>query len=285
MTLMISAHPRDHFRASRIAVALAFLGLLAALPARLEAQCTLSGSPVSFEPNPPGVSREGTPYLGSGFNNNLALYQNGGSGPYRLLMQESFGYSVLDLSNPVNPTALYYHDVRFPIGGRNSVTHHGDGQNNIQTIAVSPDGQRAAFSTTGPAAPFNTVVGSPDGGSGFTLWGDFKGQRANGTLIQHVGSRYIAYDILPNSARASDITTLPTSSLSALNMASETTSWPGGYLASIAGNYLLYQSGDAIRVIDASVPGPIGSITANYQQTTITSADFGGRTIAYYSAA
>ena len=285
MTLMIPAHPRDHFRASRIAVAMAFLGLLAALPARLEAQCTLSGSPVSFEPNPPGVSREGTPYLGSGFNNNLALYQNGGSGPYRLLMQESFGYSVLDLSNPVNPTALYYHDVRFPIGGRNSVTHHGDGQNNIQTIAVSPDGQRAAFSTTGPAAPFNTVVGSPDGGSGFTLWGDFKGQRASSTLIQHVGSRYIAYDILPNSATASDITTLPTSSLSPLNMASETTSWPGGYLASIAGNYLLYQSGDAIRVIDASVPGPSGSITANYQQTTITSADFGGRTIAYYSAA
>jgi hypothetical protein len=285
MTLMIPAHPRDHFRASRIAVAMAFLGLLAALPARLEAQCTLSGSPVSFEPNPPGVSREGTPYLGSGFNNNLALYQNDGSGPYRLLMQESFGYSVLDLSNPVNPTALYYHDVRFPIGGRNSVTHHGDGQNNIQTIAVSPDGQRAAFSTTGPAAPFNTVVGSPDGGSGFTLWGDFNGQRASGTLIQHVGSRYIAYDILPNSATASDITTLPTSPLSALNMASETTSWPGGYLASIAGNYLLYQSGDAIRVIDASVPGPIGSITANYQQTTITSADFGGRTIAYYSAA
>src|ERR1035437_905402 len=228
MTLMIPAYPRDHFRASRIAVAMAFLGLLAVLPARLEAQCALSGSPVSFEPNPPGVSRGGTIYLGGGFSSNLALYQNGGSGPYRLLMEEAWGYSVLDLSNPVNPTALYYRDVRFPVGGPNSVTQHGDGQNNIQTIAVSPGGQRAAFSTVGPAAPFNTVVGSPDGASGFTLWGDFYSDTANGTLIQHIGSRYIAYDILPNFATASDITTLPTSFLAVLNMASETTSWPGG---------------------------------------------------------
>ena len=289
MTLVTPASHHDHFRASRIVIAMAamaLLGLLAALPARLEAQCTLSGSPVSFEPNPPGVSRGGTPYLGGGFSNNLALYQNGGSGPYRLLMQESYGYSVLDLSNPVNPTALYYHDVRFPVGGPNSVTHHGDGQNDIQTIAVSPDGQRVAFSTVGPAAPFNTVVGSPNGaGSGFTLWGDFSGQGANGTVIQHIGSRYIAYDMLPNFATASDITTLPTSSLAELNMASEATSWPGGYLASIAGNYLLYQDGGAVQVIDASNPGPAGSITASYPRTTITSADFGGRTIAFYSAA
>ena len=184
MTLLTPSNSRDHFRASRIfsgalaaMSATALIGLLAALPARLEAQCTLSGSLVSFEPNPPGVSRGGTPYLGSGFNNNLALYQVGGTGPYRLLMQESYGYSVLDLTNPIAPTALTYHDVRFPVGGLNSVTHHGDGQNNIQTIAVSPDGQRAAFSTTGPAAPFQTVVGSPDA-NGFILWGDFYPDRA-----------------------------------------------------------------------------------------------------------
>ncbi len=36
-------------------------------------------------------------------------------------MQESFGYSVLDLTTPTNPTALTYHDIRFPLGGPNSV--------------------------------------------------------------------------------------------------------------------------------------------------------------------
>jgi PKD repeat protein len=289
MTLMTSASRSDHFRASRIVTAMAamaLLGLLAALPVRLEAQCTLSGSPISFEPNPPGVSRETAPYLGAGYSSNLALYQNGGSGPYRLLMQESYGYSVLDLSNPVNPTALYYHDVRLPVGGPNSVPHHGDGQNNIATIAVSPDGQRVAFSTTGPALPLQTVVGSPDGVNGFTLWGDFFPDRAFSTLIQHIGSRYIAYDF-SQGATASDITTLPASSLQFNNLSggTEMTTWPGGYLASLAGNYILYLSDGAIQVIDASRPGPIGSITAAYPKTTITSADFGGRTIASYSAA
>ena len=60
----------------------------------------------------------------------------------------------------------------------------------VQTIAVSPDGQRAAFSTTGPAAPFNTVVGND----------------VHGSLVT-----------------AADITTLP-SSFAVLNMAGETTS-------------------------------------------------------------
>ncbi|MCM3874989.1 MAG: PKD domain-containing protein [Thermoanaerobaculia bacterium] len=247
-----------------------------------EAQCALSGSPVSFEPRPPGVSRPIT--LSSGFSSNLALYKNGGSGPFRLLMQESYGYSVLDLTNPVNPTALFYHDVRFPLGGPNSVNHGGDGQNNIQTIAVSPDGQRVAFSMTGPTS-FHTVVGSPNG-AGFTLWGDFRPDRASGTLIQHIGSRYIAYNF-ELSVTAADITTLPTGSLQLDNFpgGTETSTLPGGVSPYLAGNRILYRSGAGIEVVDASNPGPIGRITSGYPRTTITSADFGGRTIAAYSAA
>ena len=268
-------------------IAVTAVVLASTLPARLEAQCTLPGGPsslVSFEPNPPGVPRSSAPHLSAGFSSNVALYRGGGSGPYRLLMQESFGYSVLDLSNPVNPTALAYHDVRYPIGGPNSIRQAGDGQSFVQTISVSPDGQRVAFSTNGPTT-LDTVVGKPNGDP-FILSGDFGNGGANGTLIQHIGSRYIAYDIQPNSATASDVTTLPTGSLTKRNMASQVTGWSGGYLASIAGNYLVYQSGGGVvRVVDASAPGPIGNITAGYPQTTITSADFGGRSIAYVSAA
>ena len=286
MTLMPPAKNADNFRAARIVrITIALVGLLAALPARVEAQCTLSGSLVSFEPNPPGVSRGGTPFLGSGFNNNLALYQPGGTGPYRLLMQESFGYSLLDLSTPTAPTALTYHDIRFPLNGANSVTHHGDGQNNVQTISVAPDGLRVAFSTTGPAAPFQTVVGVP-GANGFILWGDFFPDRANGTVIQHVGSRYIAYDIHGSLVSAADITTLPSTLLAPDNMAHETTSWPGGNSATLAGNYILYMAGSSIQVVNAANPGPVPNITGSMPQTTITGNDFEpGRKIAAYTAA
>ncbi len=48
MTLVARARRRGSFRASRLTAlaGMALLGLLAVLPARLEAQCTLSGSPV-----------------------------------------------------------------------------------------------------------------------------------------------------------------------------------------------------------------------------------------------
>lgn len=246
------------------------------------AQCTLNATPGSFEPNPPGAARP--LFLSGGFNSNLALFRNGGTGPWRLLMQESFGYSVLDLTNPVAPVALMYHDIRFPVGGSHSIPQHGDGQNMVQTIAVSADGQRVAFSTTGPAAPFNTVVGRPDGSNGFTLWGDFFPDRANGTVVQRSGSRYIAYAVHGNFVTAADVTTMP-GSLSILNMASQTTTWPGGYSPTLAGDYLLYLSGGAIQVANASTPGPAGNITGSLPRTTITSADFGGRSIAAFSAA
>jgi hypothetical protein len=256
----------------------ALLGLLAVLPARLEAQCTLSGSPVSFEPNPPGVSRPIT--LSSGYNNSLDLYRSGAGGPRRLLMQESYGYSVLDLSSPANPTALYYRDNRF---GSDKVTLGGDGQTDVYSLGVSDDGQRGVFSLGGPADSWYTIVGASNG-NGFLHRGSFSPRRAGSTLVQHSGSRYIAYEITSTQVAAADVTTLP-ATFTQQNMTSENTGWPGGGLGSMAGNYLLYQSGGTVRVIDASVPGPIGSITAAYPQTTITSADFGGRSIAYYTAA
>ena len=60
-----------------------------------------------------------------------------------MLMQESFGYSVLDISNPVNPTALLYNNL-VPLGGDASAV--GDGQSYIGSIAVSPDGSATRVS-------------------------------------------------------------------------------------------------------------------------------------------
>src|ERR1017187_889430 len=116
-------------------------GLTQAAPLDQTVQgCTLASPPISFEPNPPGVPRV-YPF-GACYSNNLSLYQRGAGGPWRILMEEAWGYSILDISNPLNPTALLYHF--FP----GELHVGGDGQSMVATIAVSPDGARAAFSLT-----------------------------------------------------------------------------------------------------------------------------------------
>ncbi len=177
-----------------------------AASARVEAQCTLASTPVAFEPNPPGVIRVWS--MEGSYSTSLALYQSG-AGSNRMMMSESFGYSILDLSNPGNPVALLYDDFRFAT--TNPLQQHGDGQSAIQTFGVSPDGQRATFSVNGPFdPPWHTIGARNYGGEGFGLWGDFAPNRALGTVVQHVNGRYIAYAIHGSiNMTAADITTLP----------------------------------------------------------------------------
>ncbi|MEO8054683.1 MAG: PKD domain-containing protein [Acidobacteriota bacterium] len=267
---------------------LAILALVA-LPARLEGQGCSVLSPTDFEPNPPGPARPSS--LSAAYNSNLSLYRAGAGGPWRLLLQESFGYSVLDLSNPANPTVIRWDDLRYDAStpDSNPIPQHGDGQSYIQTVAVSPDGVRAAFSVSGPGEPdWHTMVGRADPNNGFGIWGDFGNSRASGTVVQQVGSRYIAYSTLGTAAAsAADVTTLPTA-LGSLNLSYETTNWPAGTGLGLAGGFLYYIAGSAVQVIDATTPGPVGSITAAYKTLQITSAmvpDFGGRTPQYVAGA
>ena len=248
---------------------------------RPSARCRVARLSVSFEPNPPGVPRPIT-HLSSGFNNSLDLYRSGVGGPRRLLMQESYGYSVLDLSNPANPTALFYRDA---VPARRAQQHQCRRRRAERTSirwACLRDG-RAWPSRRRPDDTWYTVVGVPNG-IGFTRGASFPPNRGERTLVQHSGSRYIAYDIKPNARRGRRHDPARRR-LYAAEHGLRDHRLAGRNLGSLAGNYILYQSGGAIRVIDASIPGPIGSITAAYPQTTITSADFGGRSIAYYSAA
>ena len=275
-------------RLQRASIVFALLGLVA-LPVRLQGQGCSALAPTDFEPNPPGPPRPGS--LSAAYNNSLSLYRAGAGGPWRLLLQESFGYSVLDLSNPANPTVIRWDDLRYDpaTAESNPIPQHGDGQSYIQTVAVSADGVRAAFSVSGPAEPdWHTMVGRADPNNGFGIWGDFGDSRASGTVVQQIGSRYITYSILGTAAAtAADVTALPTT-LGSLNLAYETTNWPAGAGLGIAGGFLYYIAGNAVQVIDVSIPGPVGNITAAYPKLTITSAmvpDFGGRTPQYVSGA
>ncbi|HSB64220.1 MAG TPA: hypothetical protein VLJ18_08640 [Thermoanaerobaculia bacterium] len=267
----------------------AFAGILAgaallAVPGGPAAgQCTLTAPPASFEPSPPGAARPWQLY--AGHNNDVQVYSVGAS--RRLLMMETFGYSVLDISNPASPYALLYDDLRMDAQPVSAV---GDGQSFIASMAVSQDGQRMAFSLNSNANPMlNTVVGAANG-QGAAMSGDFLPRNgSSGAVIQHIGNRYIAYVALPWSAispqplMAADVTNLPVT-LTAHNVPSESAG-PGGYYLTLAGNFLVYLTNGTIRVLDASAPGPVGHITTSFPSTTLTGADFGGGTLSSVTAA
>ncbi|MEO8586083.1 MAG: PKD domain-containing protein, partial [Acidobacteriota bacterium] len=257
----------------------------AVLPLRVAAQCTLQPglAPLSFEPNPPGPPRPGN--LASGKNSDLQVFRAGGA-PH-ILMQEGFGYSVLDITNPVNPTALVYVNMAFS-GEMPSV---GDGQSYIASIGISPDGQRMALGLNGNADPGYGSVAATASGNGFNrISAGFLPRGAVGTIVQGVASRYLAYSLLPSSGIAPgalsvvDVTNIP-GPLAPANLNPEQVG-PGGRYLTLAGNNVLYLNQDTIRIYDASSPGPVGNIAGNFALTTIGSGDFSGnRTPTSFSAA
>ena len=77
--------------------------LLAGAPAALGQGGCIVSTPTTFEPNPPGpAAPRNVGLLSPVAFNHLSLYQ-GSSGAARILMQETFGYSTLDLTNPAQP--------------------------------------------------------------------------------------------------------------------------------------------------------------------------------------
>jgi PKD repeat protein len=256
---------------------LAMLCLATLWPARLDAQCTVS-SPVSFEPSPPGEPRPTS--LAAAKNYDLVLFQSGGI-PH-MLMQESFGYSILQLSNPANPTAILYDNMRLT-GEMPAV---GDGQSYIGSIAASSDGARLALGLNGNAqTEYGSVAATGSGGTFNSITGGFM-PRNSGTVVQGVGSRYLAYSLTFFSGLSvADITNIP-GPLAPANVSSEQVEGVGGTYLTIAGNNILYLDlGGTIRIYDASNPGPVGNIGGSLARTTLGSADFAGRVPTSFSAA
>ncbi|HQQ77326.1 MAG TPA: PKD domain-containing protein [Thermoanaerobaculia bacterium] len=253
--------------------------LLAGAPAALGQGGCIVSTPTTFEPNPPGpAAPRNVGLLSPVAFNHLSLYQ-GSSGAARILMQETFGYSTLDLTNPAQPSVLRYDYFPFDT---NKVPINGDGQSYTQAITASSDGQRVALSLNGPIPAWaNTVVGYPDGNNGWTLWGDTAPVGGVGNAILKSGSRYVHYGMTSFQFYASDVTNQP-ATFAGSNIPAELTGLPGGARLSTAGSYLVYTTatGD-IQIIDASNPGPAGSIASGLKWTTIPSSSpmFNGHSI------
>src|SRR5450759_5073141 len=193
------------------------LCIAAALVApRAMGQCTLSSAVNFGAGNAPGAPIPTSGYaFRSGYENDVPVYTTS-SGARRLLLMFDYGYGVMDLSNPGNPSALTYENMLSDIQPR------GDGQSYITSMGVAPDGARAVFSLGSQATPFKAAVGSGSS-QAFFLKGDFSaGVATGGTVVQKTGDgRYIAYALISSRLVAANITTWPTGPFAAGTMASE----------------------------------------------------------------
>ena len=132
---------RGRVQAAAGAVVLTMLSTLVStlVAPRAMAQCTLpSGGAVEFgNGHAPGPTLSAAFGMG-GFEDDVSVYATP-TGARRLLLMFNYGYGVMDLANPGNPTALAYTSMV------NDVTPRGDGQNYVWSMGVAPDGARAVF--------------------------------------------------------------------------------------------------------------------------------------------
>jgi hypothetical protein len=265
---------RGRIRAAAGGAILAVLSTLVStlVAPRAMGQCTLTSAVNFGAGNAPGtpIPTSGSTFR-SGYENDVPVYTTS-TGARRLLLMFNYGYGVMDLSNPGNPSAMDYEDMLGTIPPR------GDGQNYIWSMGVAPDGARAVFSLGPQASPFKAAVGTGSS-QAFYLKGDFSaGAATGGTVVQKTSDgRYIAYVLLSRLV-AANITTLPTGTLTAGSMTSEATAFPGGTPSTLqlAGNYLSYLAGTSVLILDASNPGSKPpNITSGFTQTKLSLADFG----------
>jgi hypothetical protein len=240
-------------------------------------QCTLASGPASFID--PGTFPP-LKQLSTGFTFQVLPYLNG----TRLVTGTNWAYGVYDLTSPTTPQLVGWDSLNDSIGPK-----RGDGQNYFDRLGISADGQRflVSLSSAGSVAHGNTLVYSP-GTRLFTAGGDFGKPQASGAVVQHVGGRYIAYTISSNGFIAADVTTLPgyvpalgvsgPGSPSVLNVPSEVAAFPSGAGTrdlTLSSQYLIYLGGANVVIIDASNPGPVGSITSGYPSWQLSPTDFG----------
>ena len=211
----------------------------------------------------------------------VGLYKSGSNN--RLMVPMTWGYNVYDLgtAGTATPSQLVLDDLRFDPTGPGTVS--GDGQNYVGGYGVAADGQRALLSLHLPGAGggggSGTVVETPNG-SGFQAMGSISTpESTNGLVVQKNGSRYIAYELDGfGHLYAADVTNTPGYTVG--NISHETLSYFSSSALGLSyaeyGNfqYLYAKDGQNVVVIDASTPGPAGSIGSTLDVSTVPASAF-----------
>ena len=242
---------------------------------------TLDSTPINFQNY---TADPAAPYNGSGFANSLALYKKGAGGPNRILLNEAWGWSVYDNSNPMAPIRLTSRSVLVPFrdhttgsdSGFYSLSSGGDGQSATQGFCVSPDGQRlGAYMGGAPVDGWGEIFAD-------ALGENFKLEKAvnmaanYGQVMQQINGRYIVYSA-SEGLYATDVTNLPSSGVVLPDNSFElNTNIPvNGGPPIIRGNFLVCGGNSGIGVVNISSPGPIGSITTDMASLVISSTTLG----------
>lgn len=236
------------------------------------AQCVM-GTPYQFEPPIDGYPT--TNRFLPGFSDSFDLYRSGSS--KRMIIRENYGFLVYDLEIPDRPSQVGYLDIE----SQPTYSKGGDGFSTVVTLSAAPDGSRALVNYK--ESPHGTLLMKPTNPS-FTFAGEFAPtQTQGGTVVDSFVSpaRYLGYALKSNVIPAltvADISTFVTGananrprSIPAETIANS----PIGFGLIRAGHFLLYWTGTSIVVIDASEPGPNGSISSRFRITTLGAAAFG----------
>jgi hypothetical protein len=247
--------------------AVGFLVSVAMAPRPAAAQCTFTGAPGTFEPAPSGVGRPGS--LAGGYTNLVDMFQVGGS--RRLMVMESFGFGIINVTNPDSPTALMYHDLH------RELPQEGDGQSSVFGIGISSDGQRAVISWQ--VGSHNSVVLTPNanGSADYGVVGDFLYNQSAVAVQKTSDGRYFAYSLQTNAISIADVTNPPGVYNPAPTIVAQTNSGlPGGSRMISAPPYLIYLStGGDIIILNVSNPGTTPqSYASTFSQTVVRTSDW-----------
>ena len=246
MTLVTPARRPSRFRASRAVAAMALLGLLAAAAGAPRGPVHAVG--LARLVRTESARRRAARHPEQRIQQQPRALPDRRGGPHRLLMQESYGYSVLDLSNPVAPTALLYHDIRYPLGGTNSVTHaRRRAERRLHDCRVGGRAARGVLARVArrrrsrPSSEATTpATASPCGAISLPT-----GRSARSSSTSGAGTSRTRSPRRPGDGRrrhdAAD-RLAPGQQPRGLRRDHD---WPGGGQASLAGNYILYMSGDS----------------------------------------
>lgn len=238
------------------------------------AQCA-----VSFPQQFP-LPRTYYPKFTYGYTDDLSVF--GPPGARRLLMRESFGFTLWDLGFPGAPRRIRSVDLE----ARPGYGVVGDAFQTVSKVAAAADGSRFLVNWRQDTHG-NLLLQTDDS---FANAGEYGPARASGGIaIGKVGNRYLAFSMSAFAVQVADVTSFVTGAAAAMpgSIPSEVLNGaPTGSGPVIAGDYLVYTANaGGVVVVNISNPGPVGSISSSFAVGIASGIDLGfTRNAALYNA-